>query len=356
MLSKNIVRPFLIAGPCSAETEEQVLEIAHDLKDSGIQLFRAGIWKPRTRPGAFEGHGAKALPWLRRVKEETGLKTIIEVANANQVYEALKFGIDALWIGARTTVNPFSVQEIADALKGTKVPVFIKNPVNPDIELWMGAIERVRNAGIEEIAAIHRGFSSYTKTKFRNAPYWELAIEMRRRMPELHMICDNSHICGNREDLREVAQQAFDLDYDGLMTEVHCTPDQAWSDAKQQITPHRYIEMLTELTPRRETTSDVAFLESLENLRHKIDEVDNELLNLLSRRMRLAEDIGRAKLRSNVSILQTARWNEILEKAVAKGEKVGLSAGFIEQYLNAVHSESIEHQRVVMGAEVAVAG
>jgi chorismate mutase len=354
MFQKHASRPFLIAGPCSAETEEQVLAVAHELVPLGIDLFRAGVWKPRTRPGAFEGNGASALPWLRRVKAETGLRTTIEVANANQVYEALKFGVDVLWVGARTTVNPFSVQEIADALRGVDVPVLVKNPVNPDLDLWIGAIERIRNAGVTQVGAIHRGFSAYAKSKFRNAPYWEIPIELRRRMPELPLICDNSHICGNRDDLLEVAQQALDLNYDGLMTEVHCTPDQAWSDAKQQITPFTYGELAGRLIVRRETTDNADFLENLENLRHKIDEVDLELFNLLARRMRLAEDIGRYKRRNNISILQTARWNEILEKAFAQGQARGLSEEFVEKYLTAVHQESISHQHTVLHAGAGV--
>ncbi len=358
MFQKHNDRPFLIAGPCSAETETQVLQIAHDLKDlsaqhpgQAIDLYRAGVWKPRTRPGAFEGNGAQALPWLRRVKEETGLRTTIEVANANQVYEALKFGIDVLWIGARTTVNPFSVQEIADALKGVNVPVLVKNPVNPDLDLWIGAIERIGNAGITQLGAIHRGFSTYAKSKFRNAPYWEIPIELRRRMPEIPLICDNSHICGNRVDLLEIAQQALDLNYDGLMTEVHHTPDAAWSDAKQQITPLVYYELCQRLVLRRETTDNVSFLEHIENLRHKIDEVDLEMMNLLARRMRLAEDIGRYKKRNNIAILQTARWNEILEKAYQQGRERGLNDPFVEKFLTAVHQESIAHQTKIMQEE-----
>ncbi len=356
MFQKKDSRPFLIAGPCSAETEEQVLATAHDLAglDLGIDLFRAGVWKPRTRPGAFEGQGAAALPWLRRVKEETGLRTTIEVANGNQVYEALKHGVDVLWVGARSTVNPFSVQEIADALRGVDVPVLIKNPVNPDLDLWVGAIERIRNAGVTQIGAIHRGFSAYAKSKLRNAPYWEIPIELRRRMPDLPLICDNSHICGNREDLREVAQQALDLNYDGLMTEVHPTPDAAWSDAKQQITPFIYSELVRSLVVRRETTDNREFLENIENLRHKIDELDLELLNLLARRMRIAEDIGRYKSRNNISILQTVRWNEILERGYTHGRRQGLNDEFIERFLSAVHQESIAHQQAVMsGAELA---
>ena len=268
------------------------------------------------------------------------------------MYEALKHGVDVLWVGARSTVNPFSVQEIADALKGVDVPVLVKNPVNPDLDLWIGAIERIRNAGVTQIGAIHRGFSAYAKSKFRNAPYWEIPIELRRRMPDLPLICDNSHICGNREDLLEVAQQALDLSYDGLMTEVHPTPDEAWSDAKQQITPFIYSELVKSLVMRRETTDNAESLENIENLRHKIDEIDLELLNLLSRRMRVAEDIGRYKQRNNISILQTSRWNEILEKGFVQGRSRGLNDEFIEKFLSAVHHESIMHQQAVMSRTV----
>jgi len=351
MFRKNDSRPFLIAGPCSAETEEQVLATAYGLAGTGIDLFRAGVWKPRTRPGAFEGTGAQALPWLRRVKQETGLRTAIEVANGNQVYEALKHGVDVLWVGARSTVNPFSVQETADALRGVDVPVLVKNPVNPDLDLWIGAIERIRNAGVTQTGAVHRGFSAYAKSKFRNAPYWEIPIELRRRMPDLPLICDNSHICGNREDLLEVAQQSLDLNYDGLMTEVHPSPDAAWSDAKQQITPFLYKELVNSLIVRRETTDNAEFLENIENLRHKIDEIDLELLNLLARRMRVAEDIGRYKQRNNISILQTTRWNEILEKGFAQGRARGLNDEFIEKFLSAIHQESIAHQQTVMSPQ-----
>lgn len=357
MFTKSNTRPFLIAGPCSAETEEQVLATARGLAGLGVDLFRAGVWKPRTRPGAFEGTGAPALPWLRRVKAETGLRTTIEVATGQQAYEALKFGIDVLWIGARTTVNPFSVQEIADALRGVDIPVLVKNPVNPDLELWIGAVERLRNAGIGQIGAIHRGFSAYAKTKFRNAPWWEIPIELRRRMPELPLLCDNSHICGNREDLLEIAQQALDLNYDGLMTEVHCQPDEAWSDAKQQITPFTYGEMLTRLVLRKETTDNPEFLENIEHLRHKIDEIDLEMLNLLARRMRCAQDIGRYKQRNNIAILQSARWNDVLEKAFAQGRQRGLGDDFVEKFFAAVHQESIAHQTAVMhGAPVRIPG
>jgi len=337
-------RPFLIAGPCSAETEDQVMATARDLAGVGIDLFRAGIWKPRTRPGAFEGKGAEALPWLQRVKLETGLKTTIEVATAQQVEIALHHGMDVLWIGARSTANPFSVQEIADALKGVDIPVMVKNPINPDIELWIGAIERLQTAGIREIAAIHRGFSVYAKTMIRNEPYWGIPIELRRRLPEIPLFCDNSHICGNRTDLREVAQYAVDLNYDGLMTETHCDPDNAWSDAHQQITPSEYKRLIDTLELKSETTDDEAFLQRLDHIRHLIDNLDVEVLNLLARRMKLSEEIGRHKKHNRVSILQVARWNEILEKAKDLGRERGLSEGFISNYLEAVHQESILRQ------------
>lgn len=353
MFNKSASRPFLIAGPCSAETEEQVMDVARGLAAQGIDLFRAGVWKPRTRPGAFEGNGAAALPWLRRVKAETGLRTTIEVATGQQAYEALKFGVDVLWIGARTTVNPFSVQEIADALRGVEVPVLVKNPVNPDLDLWIGAIERLQNASVGPIGAVHRGFSAYAKTKFRNAPWWEIPIELRRRMPDLPLICDNSHICGNRDDLLEVAQQALDLNYDGLMTEVHNRPDEAWSDAKQQITPFAYGEMLRRLTVPQGSSDNPEFLENLEHLRHKIDEIDLEMFNLLARRMRCAQEIGRYKQRNNIAILQSSRWNHILEKAFDQGRQRGLSDEFVEKLFTAVHQESIAHQTaIVHGAAV----
>ncbi|MEY4936285.1 MAG: hypothetical protein RIS64_2644 [Bacteroidota bacterium] len=347
-----VKRPFLIAGPCSAETEGQVLSIAKDLAKQGqISLFRAGIWKPRTRPGSFEGVGSEGLKWLKRVKEETGLKTTVEVANAHHVYEALKFGVDVLWIGARTTVNPFSVQEIADAVRGIDIPVMIKNPINPDLELWLGAIERLEKAGITQIAAIHRGFSHHTKTRYRNVPLWEMPIELIRRRPDLPIIGDNSHICGNRHMLLEVAQQQMDLNFDGLITEVHCNPDEAWSDAKQQITPIQYQELIGKLVLRAETTNDPQFLETIEALRVRIDEIDQEVLNILGRRMQLADDIGRYKKRNNISILQPERWNEILQSGVEKGRQRDLSPEFVIQLLSSIHQESIRHQTLVMNAK-----
>ena len=337
-------RPFLIAGPCSAETEEQVMQIARDLVASDIDLFRAGIWKPRTRPGAFEGRGSAALPWLKRVKEETGLRTTVEVANAKQVDKALAYGIDVLWIGARSTANPFSVQEIADALQGVDIPVMVKNPTNPDLELWIGAIERISASGVRQIAAIHRGFSSYAKSIFRNEPYWEIPIELRRRMPDIPLFCDNSHICGNRTELLNVAQYALDLNYDGLMTETHCDPDHALSDAMQQITPSVYKLLIDKLDFKREMTDDSDFIEYMDSIRHELDEIDFEVINLLARRMKLSEEIGRQKKNNKISVLQVKRWNEILEKAKVLGRERGLSEGFISNYLSAVHQESIKRQ------------
>ena len=341
-------RPVIIAGPCSAETEEQVLEIAHQLKDQEIDLFRAGIWKPRTRPNSFEGVGSVGLKWLRRVKEETGLKTTTEVANKTHVEEALYHGIDTLWIGARTTVNPFSVQEIADALKGVDIPVMIKNPINPDLSLWMGGIERIMKAGITQVAGIHRGFASYGEKYYRNKPMWQIPIELKRQFPELTLICDNSHICGRRDILADVAQQAMDLNYDGIMTEVHTTPDEAWSDAKQQITPVVFKELVDGLNLRNEEASRILSKTQLEGVRSEIDVLDSQLLKILEERMKLVDQIGQYKKANNIPILQSARWNEILDKSIEKGSRKGLSAEFVGSLFRAVHQESINHQQEIM--------
>lgn len=344
-------RPLIISGPCSAETEEQVLETATRLAKTGqVDVLRAGIWKPRTRPGSFEGVGTKGLPWLQQAKKLTGLPTAVEVATGKQVQDALHFDVDILWIGARTTVNPFSVQEVADALKGAKVPVLIKNPINPDLELWTGAVERVAKAGIEQIGLIHRGFSSYGNTEFRNAPMWHLAIEMKRRNPDMLIINDPSHICGRRDILMEVAQEAIDLDYDGLMIESHIDPDNAWSDAKQQITPEQLAAMLGEIIWRKEDISSEEFHAMLEKMRQQINQLDDELLQLLGQRMKIADKIGQYKKENNITILQTRRWNEILDRACRKGEKFGLSKEFITKYLDAVHMESINHQNKVFNS------
>jgi chorismate mutase len=342
-------RPLIISGPCSAETEEQVLQTAQRLSATGwVDVLRAGIWKPRTKPGGFEGVGAKGLPWLQQAKKLTGLPVTVEVATGKQVQDALTFDVDILWIGARTTVNPFSVQEVADALRGVDVPVLIKNPVNPDLELWTGAVERVARAGIKQIGLIHRGFSNYGNTEFRNAPMWQLAIEMKRRNPGLMMINDPSHICGRRDILAEVAQRAIDLDMDGFIIESHIDPDNAWSDAKQQVTPERLKEMLDALVWRKEDISSEEYHAALEKLRQQINHLDDELMQILSQRMKLAEKIGEYKKNNNITILQTNRWNEILERAFAKGDKLGLSKEFVTKYFDAVHMESINHQKKVL--------
>lgn len=344
-------RPLIISGPCSAETEEQVLETATRLAATGkVDVLRAGIWKPRTRPGSFEGVGTKGLPWLQQAKKITGLPLTVEVATGKQVEDALHFGVDILWIGARTTVNPFSVQEVADALRGSDVPVLIKNPINPDLELWIGAVERVAKAGVKQIGLIHRGFSSYGNTEYRNAPMWHLVIEMKRRHPEMKIICDPSHICGNRHMLQSVAQKSIDLDFDGVMIESHIDPDKAWSDAKQQITPEALGHMIDALVWRAETTNEQEFQNALAKLREQINQVDDELMQLLGQRMKIAQKIGEYKKNNNITILQTNRWNEILEKAFKKGDNVGLSQEFISKYFDAVHMESINHQNKIMNA------
>lgn len=344
-------RPIIISGPCSAETEEQVIETATQLASlQKIDIIRAGIWKPRTRPGSFEGVGTQGLPWLQKAKKITGLPVAVEVATAKQVEDALHFGIDMLWIGARTTVNPFSVQEIADALKGSNIPILIKNPINPDLELWMGAVERIAKAGITQLGLIHRGFSSYGNTEYRNAPMWHLAIEMKRRCPELLIVNDPSHICGNRENLLPVMQKAIDLDFDGLMVESHINPDEAWSDAKQQITPQQLNDILESIRWRKEDIASEEYHIALDKLRQQINQLDDELLQILGQRIKVAEKIGQYKKDNNITILQTNRWNEILDRALQKGAQVGLSKEFITKYFDAVHMESINHQNKIMNS------
>lgn len=344
-------RPLIISGPCSAETEEQVIQTATRLAQTGkVDALRAGIWKPRTRPGSFEGIGTKGLPWLQQAKKLTGLPVAIEVATGKQVEDALHFDIDILWIGARTTVNPFSVQEVADALRGANVPVLIKNPINPDLELWTGAVERVAKAGIKKIGLIHRGFSSYGNTEYRNAPMWHLAIEMKRRNPDMMIINDPSHICGRRDILLDVAQKAIDLDFDGLIIESHIDPDNAWSDAKQQVTPEALAEMLNTIVWRKEDINSEAYHQALEKLRQQINHLDDELLQLLGQRMKIADKIGEFKKNNDITILQTNRWNEILERAFLKGDNLGLTREFITKYFDAVHMESINHQNRIMNS------
>lgn len=342
-------RPLIISGPCSAETEEQVLETAKRLAVSGkVDILRAGIWKPRTKPGMFEGIGKDALKWLQHAKMETGFPLAVEVANAKHVQEALLHEIDVLWIGARTTVNPFSVQEVADELNGVDIPILVKNPINPDLELWSGAIERLQKAGLKQIGMIHRGFSSYGNTEYRNAPMWHLPIEMKRRFPEMLLICDPSHICGNRTMLGKIAQKSIDLDFGGLMVESHIDPDHAWSDSKQQVTPERLNEIFESLIWRQENTSQPEFINALTHLREQINQLDDELLLIIGQRMKLADQIGEYKRDNNITILQTNRWNEILERAYSKGEQLGLSKEFIIRYYDAVHLESINHQNKIM--------
>lgn len=341
--------PLIISGPCSAESRDQLMETALQLKKlNRVHVLRAGIWKPRTRPGAFEGIGSIGLEWLKEAKEATGFPTAIEIANAKHAEEALKAGVDILWIGARTTVNPFAVQEIADALVGVKVPVLVKNPVNPDLELWIGALERLSRAGIEELGAIHRGFSSYEKSKYRNKPNWEIPIELRRRIPELPIINDPSHICGNRELLLSVAQTAMDMNFDGLMLESHIDPSVAWSDAKQQVTPADLNKLLNQLVLRKSSIDDAILKNLLEELREKIDVMDTKLITMLSKRMKIAKKIGKYKKEKNVTILQSNRWEEIVNSRLKQGVEKKLSEDFITKLFEIIHQESISQQNQVM--------
>ncbi|MDR0995897.1 MAG: bifunctional 3-deoxy-7-phosphoheptulonate synthase/chorismate mutase type II [Tannerella sp.] len=343
----SLERPVVITGPCSAETEEQVMDTARSIASKGIKIFRAGIWKPRTKPGGFEGVGTRGLPWLKRVKKETGMYVATEVATREHVFEALKAGIDILWIGARTTVNPFAVQEIADALHGTNIPVLVKNPVNPDLELWIGALERLYNAGLRRLGAIHRGFSSYDKKIYRNQPLWHIPIELRRRLPRLPIFCDPSHIGGKRELIAPLSQQAMDLSFDGLIIESHCDPDSALSDKDQQITPDVLDYVLHLLVIRNE----VQTTENLAELRRQIDGIDEQMLELLAKRMRVSREIGVYKKEHNMPILQTPRYDEILENRSAMGEEMDLSTDFVKKMLEAVHEESVRQQMIIMGDE-----
>jgi len=344
----NLSHPLVIAGPCSAETEEQVMKVAHELKNTDATIFRAGIWKPRTRPGTFEGNGAIALPWLQKVKKETGLLTAVEIANAQHAKIALEFDVDILWLGARTTVNPFAVQEIAEAIQGTDKIVLVKNPINPDLELWIGAIERLYKMNVKNLGAIHRGFSSFRKSKYRNIPSWQIPIDLKNRFPSLPVINDPSHICGNRKGIFDVSQTALDLKFNGLMIETHCNPDEAWSDAKQQIKPDRLVEIMDELKVRKDRFVKEESISKLNALRKEINAKDDQLLETLSERMQIVENIGKAKKESNVAVLQNTRWQEILYKVVDKGEEQGLSKIFIEKIFKAIHQESIAHQEKII--------
>ncbi|CAM4031074.1 MULTISPECIES: bifunctional 3-deoxy-7-phosphoheptulonate synthase/chorismate mutase type II [Flavobacterium] len=344
----KLEHPLVIAGPCSAETEDQVLQIANELKDSDVSIFRAGIWKPRTRPGGFEGVGAIGLKWMQKAKAETGLLMATEVANANHVKLAIEHDIDVLWIGARTAVNPFAIQEIADALEGTDKIILLKNPINPDLSLWIGGLERLYNANIKKLGVIHRGFSTYDKTKYRNNPEWQIAIDMQNRFPDLPLICDPSHITGRRDMIHEVSQQALDMNYDGLIIETHIDPDNAWSDAAQQVTPDDLKKMFVDLKVRKVSDNEGVFNQEMTKLRAQIDEFDGKLLEILGNRMKVADKIGELKKEKNVAILQNKRWNEILGKMILEGEEKGLSNDFVMHMFKAIHQESITHQEKIV--------
>lgn len=337
-------RPVVIAGPCSAETEEQVMETAKNLAKNGVRIFRAGIWKPRTKPGGFEGVGSVGLTWLQEVKKETGMLVATEVANKQHVEEALNAGVDVLWIGARTSANPFAMQEIADSLVGADVPVLVKNPVNPDLELWIGAMQRIYNAGIRQIGAIHRGFSAYGKHLYRNMPQWHIPIELRRRMPELILICDPSHIGGKRELVAPLSQQAMDMGFDGLIVESHCDPDSAWSDKSQQVTPE-VLNFIINMLVVRDTTQTT---ESLTLLRQQIDQIDNDLLEALSKRMRISREIGQYKKEHSMPVVQTGRYDDILNSRAAAAEELGMNGDFMKTVYQAIHEESVRQQIEVL--------
>ena len=342
-------RPSVIAGPCSAETREQVMETAKGLKDLGINVFRAGIWKPRTHPGSFEGIGTEGLGWLQQIKKEYGLKVSTEVASEKHVYECIKFGVDLVWLGARTTANPFLVQEIADALKGTDIPVLVKNPVNPDLDLWIGALERLNRAGVKKLGVIHRGFSTFEKIKYRNDPQWQVAIELRSRYPELPFFVDPSHLGGSKDYIREISQRSLDLGFEGLMIESHCNPSCAWSDAKQQLTPPELSDLLYNQIIVRDADSDSPqWKENIDQLRAKIDVIDENLLYTLASRMKVSRQIGQYKKDNNIAILQASRWDAILAKVVEKGKEYDLPEKFLTAVFNAIHEASVEVQNEII--------
>lgn len=341
-------QPLVVAGPCSAESEVQIMETARRLKSLGVNVFRAGIWKPRTHPNTFEGVGAAGLKWMQRVKNELGMKICTEVASEKHIFDCLKFGVDMVWLGARTTANPFLVQEIADALKDVDIPVLVKNPVNPDLDLWIGALERLNQAGVKKLGVIHRGFSTFEKILYRNSPEWQIAIELRSRFPEMAFFCDPSHMAGSKKYIREISQRSLDLGLDGLMIESHCDPTCAMSDAKQQLTPEELDQMLKSLTVRRADSDSPEYKENIDQLRAKIDVIDENILYILSSRMKISRQIGQYKKDNNIAILQTSRWDSILAKVVEKGAEQGLSEKFISVVFNAIHDASVEEQNRIL--------
>lgn len=345
-------RPSVVAGPCSAETEEQVMETARGLKEMGVNVFRAGIWKPRTHPGCFEGVGVEGLAWLQRVQKELGLKVSTEVASEKHVKECLKHGVDILWLGARTTANPFLVQEIADALKGTDVPVLVKNPVNADLDLWIGALERLSRAGVKKLGVIHRGFSTFDKIKYRNDPQWQIAIELRSRYPKLPFFVDPSHMGGSRDYIHEISQRSLDLGFEGLMIESHCNPSAAWSDAKQQLLPADLNDLIYNQLSVRDADSDAPeWKENIDHLRAKIDVIDENLLYALGARMKISRQIGEYKKGNNIAIIQASRWDSLLGKVVEKGKEYGLPEKFLNDVFNAIHEASVEVQNEIISGK-----
>lgn len=341
-------RPLLVAGPCSAESEIQVMQTARGLKACGVNVYRAGIWKPRTHPNNFEGVGTPGLKWLQRVKNELGMKVATEVASEKHIFDCLKFGVDMVWIGARTTANPFLVQEIADALKDTDIPVLVKNPVNPDLDLWIGALERLNQAGVRKLGVIHRGFSTSEKIQYRNAPGWQIAVEMRTRYPALPFFADPSHMGGSRKYLQELSQRALDLGLDGLMIESHCDPTCAMSDAGQQVTPEAFASLISSLVVRKQTTDSPEYKENIDQLRAQIDIIDENLLYALNTRMNVSRKIGQYKKEHNIAILQTSRWDEVLSQMVEKGKQYNLPEDFVKAVFNAIHEASVMEQNQIL--------
>ena len=344
----TLPRPCVIAGPCSAESEEQLFRTAAELKEIGINVFRAGIWKPRTHPGSFEGVGLEGLRWMRRIKQELGLKVCTEVASEKHVFECLKHGVDMVWLGARTSANPFLVQEIAEALRDTDIPVLVKNPVNPDLDLWIGALERLNREGIRKIGVIHRGFSSLGEKKYRNSPHWQVAVDLRSRYPQLPFFCDPSHMSGCKDYIQELSQKSMNLGFDGLMVESHCDPSCALSDAKQQLTPAELISMLTSLTVRDEDTDSREYRENIEQLRMRIDSCDEELLRTLAARMQISRKIGECKKESNIAIIQASRWDTVLEGVLKSADIYGLDREFVANVFNAIHDASVQEQNKIL--------